>query len=78
MKTINMKVEGMHCGGCSGRLVRMMEALPQVESCQANHEDKSVVLNLKEDMTNEQISEALAKCEQNKKAAVSAAFLFSV
>ena len=61
MKTINMKVEGMHCGGCSGRLVRMMEALPQVESCQANHEDKSVVLNLKEDMSNEAISDALAK-----------------
>ena len=61
MKTINMKVEGMHCGGCSTRLVRMMEALPQVESCSANHEDKSVVLNLREDMTNDQISEALAK-----------------
>ena len=61
MKTINMKVEGMHCGGCSARLVRMMEALPQVESCKANHEDKSVELTLKEDMTNEAITEALSK-----------------
>ncbi len=61
MTTVNMKVEGMHCGGCSGRLVRMMEALPQVESCQANHEDKSVVLNLKEEMTHDEIKEALAK-----------------
>ena len=59
MKTINMKVDGMHCGGCSGRLQRTMEALPQVESCKANHEDKSVVLTLKEDMSNEEIIKAL-------------------
>ena len=25
-----MKVEGMHCGGCSGRLKRILEALPGV------------------------------------------------
>ncbi len=61
MKTINMKVEGMHCGGCAARLTRMMEALPEVESCKANHEDKSVVLTLKEDMDREAISAALAK-----------------
>ena len=23
-----MKVEGMHCAGCSGRLTRLLEALP--------------------------------------------------
>ena len=60
MKTIHMKVDGMFCGGCSARLQRMMEALPQVESCKANHEDKSVVLNLKEDLSEEEISKALA------------------
>ena len=61
MKTINMTVEGMHCGGCSARLQRMMEALPQVASCKANHEDKSVVLNLAEDMTEDEIKAALAQ-----------------
>ena len=25
-----MKVEGMHCGGCSGRLKRTLEAMPGV------------------------------------------------
>ena len=33
-----MKVEGMHCGGCSARLKRMLEALPEVESATADHE----------------------------------------
>ncbi|MBR4208753.1 MAG: heavy-metal-associated domain-containing protein [Verrucomicrobia bacterium] len=61
MKTINMKVDGMFCGGCSGRLQRLMEALPQVESCKANHEDKSVVLTLKEDLSREEIEKTLAK-----------------
>lgn len=33
-----MKVEGMHCGGCSARLKRMLEALPEVECAAADHE----------------------------------------
>ena len=28
----------MHCGGCSARLKRMLEALPEVESAAADHE----------------------------------------
>ena len=32
-----MKVEGMHCAGCSGRLTRLLEALPGVESAAADH-----------------------------------------
>ena len=32
-----MKVEGMHCAGCSGRLKRLLEALPAVESAAADH-----------------------------------------
>ncbi len=59
MKTLNMTVDGMMCSGCSARLQRAMEALPQVESCRANHEDKSVVLELKEEMSNEAVSQAL-------------------
>ena len=33
-----MKVEGMHCGGCSGRLKRTLEAMDGVESAEASHE----------------------------------------
>ena len=32
-----MKVEGMHCGGCSGRLKRILEALPGVTEAGADH-----------------------------------------
>ena len=32
-----MKVEGMHCGGCSGRLKRILEALPGVTEAGAGH-----------------------------------------
>ena len=31
-----MKVEGMHCGGCSGRLKRILEALPGVTEAGAD------------------------------------------
>ena len=34
-----MKVEGMHCGGCSGRLKRILEALPGVTEAGADHAD---------------------------------------
>ena len=37
MKTLNLTVDGMMCGGCSARLRRVLEALPQVESCKADH-----------------------------------------
>ncbi len=60
MKTIKMKVDGMHCGGCSGRLKRTLEALPQVESCEANHETKDVVVTLKEELSVEAITKVLA------------------
>ena len=51
MKTLNLKVDGMKCGGCSARLARVLEALPQVESCKADHVTKAVELVLKEDLS---------------------------
>lgn len=33
-----MKVEGMHCGGCSGRLTRVLQALDGVTEAGADHE----------------------------------------
>lgn len=43
-----MKIEGIHCGGCEGRLKRAMEALPQVEEADANHVDGTCIVTLKE------------------------------
>ena len=33
-----MKVDGMHCGGCSGRLKRVLEGVPGVTEAGADHE----------------------------------------
>ena len=43
-----MKIEGIHCGGCEGRLKRAMEALPQVEEVVASHVDGTCIVTLKE------------------------------
>ena len=59
MKQLNLQVEGMRCGGCSARLQRVLEALPQVESCKADHVTKAVELVLKEELPLEVIRKAV-------------------
>ena len=59
MKELNLKVDGMRCGGCSARLQRVLEALPQVESCKADHVTKAVELVLKEDLSLETVTKAV-------------------
>ena len=59
MKTLNLTVEGMMCGGCSARLQRVLEALPQVESCKADYVTKKVELVLKEDLPLDAIRKAV-------------------
>ena len=59
MKTLDLTVDGMMCGGCSARLTRVLESLPQVESCKADHETKAVKLVLKEDLPLEAITKAI-------------------
>lgn len=50
-----MKVEGMHCGGCSARLKRMLEALPEVESATADHEAGTAEAVLNADLPDDRI-----------------------
>ena len=50
MKKI-VKVEGMMCPHCEGRVKEAFEKNAKVESAIASHEKKNVELNLKEDMT---------------------------
>ena len=59
MKTLNLKVDGMRCGGCSARLQRVLEALPQVDSCKADHVTKAVELVLNADLPLEAIAKAV-------------------
>ena len=59
MKTLNLTVDGMRCGGCSARLQRVLEALPQVESCKADHVTKAVKLVLNADLPLDAIKKAV-------------------
>ncbi len=59
MKTLNLTVDGMMCGGCSARLQRVLEALPQVESCKADHVTRAVELVLKEDLSLDAIAKTV-------------------
>ncbi|MBD5560060.1 MAG: heavy-metal-associated domain-containing protein [Clostridia bacterium] len=46
-KTI--KIEGMHCSGCSGRIERLLNALPGV-SASVSLDDKEAVVEAPDDM----------------------------
>ncbi len=59
MKTMDLTVEGMMCGGCSARLQRVLEALPQVESAKADYVTKAVQLVLKEDLSLETVTKVV-------------------
>ncbi len=54
-----MKVEGMHCGGCSGRLKRTLEAMPGVESAEACHEDGTASVVCDASVTDEALKAAV-------------------
>ena len=41
-----MKIEGMMCGHCSGRVKKVLEALPEVDEAVVSHENGTAVLTL--------------------------------
>jgi len=45
METIKLNVGGMSCGGCSGRLKKVLEKQDGVASAEASHEDNSCVID---------------------------------
>lgn len=45
MENIELKVGGMHCGGCSGRLNRVLNNLDGVENAESNFETGIVKLS---------------------------------
>ena len=46
-----LKIEGMHCGGCEGRVKRSLEALPEVEQVTASHVDGTAVVEMKAEVS---------------------------
>ena len=51
-----MKIEGMMCGHCSGRVKKVLEELPQVVEAVVSHETGTAVLTL-----NAPVDDALLK-----------------
>ena len=56
-----MKVEGMHCAGCSGRLKRLLEALPGVESAAADHAAGTAEVTLQGDLPDDTLKATVEK-----------------
>ena len=56
-----MKVEGMHCAGCSGRLQRLLEALPAVERAAADHAAGTAEVTLKSDLSDDTLKATVEK-----------------
>ena len=61
MKETNLKIEGMHCAGCSTRLERVLNNLEGVEEAKVSLEEKQATIKFDETKTNiENIKEAIA------------------
>ena len=60
MKEISLKIEGMHCTGCSNRLEKVLNSTDGVEKATVSFEDKKAIITFDESKTNiEKIKEAI-------------------
>ena len=53
--TKTMKIEGMMCPHCSGRVKSALEALDGVLSAEVSHESGSAVVTLSKDISNDEL-----------------------
>lgn len=61
MKKISLKIEGMHCEGCSNRLTRVLKNLDGVNSANVSLENKEADIEYDENTLNiEEIKEAIS------------------
>lgn len=60
MKETNLKIEGMHCAGCSKRLEKVLNNLEGVEIAKVSLEEKKATIKYDETKINiENIKEAI-------------------
>ena len=60
MKETNLKIEGMHCTGCSTRLEKVLNNLEGVETAKVSLEEKKTTIKYDETKINiENIKEAI-------------------
>lgn len=57
--TKKMTIEGMMCGHCSGRVKKVLEALPQVEEAVVSHEDGTAIVTLVEEVADDVLRKAV-------------------
>ena len=48
-----MKINGMMCGHCSGRVKKVLEALPEVDEAIVSHENGTAILTLNAEISDE-------------------------
>lgn len=53
MKEIKLKIEGMHCTGCSGRLEKVLNNSDGVEEAKVSFENKVAEIKFDENATSE-------------------------
>lgn len=49
MKNIELKIEGMHCNGCSTRLQKILNKTEGIESAEVNLEEKNAKIQYNEE-----------------------------
>lgn len=54
-----LKIEGMMCGHCSGRVKKALEELPQVTAAQVSHETGTAVVTLSAPIDGEALKKAV-------------------
>ncbi len=60
MKEIKLKIEGMHCTGCSGRLEKVLNNTDGIEEAKVSFENKVAEIKFDENATSEkEIKEAI-------------------
>ena len=60
MKEINLKIEGMHCAGCSTRLEKVLNNLEGIETAKVSLEEKKATIKYDETKINiESIKDAI-------------------
>ncbi|MCI9247328.1 MAG: heavy-metal-associated domain-containing protein [Clostridia bacterium] len=59
MKELELKVEGMVCGGCEKRVVNSLSTLEGVNEVSANHQTGTVLVKMTEDIDIEVLKEKI-------------------
>lgn len=59
MKELELKVEGMVCGGCEKRVVNSLSTLEGVNEVSANHQTGTVLVKMTADIDTEVLKEKI-------------------